>query len=113
MGIKEKIYEDIAVVTPSGKLMGGPETQAIHDAIKDCLQQGNKNIVMDLSSVSWMNSTGLGALMSGFTTTANNGGSMKLANVTDKVQSLLMITQLLKIFECFESVDEAVASFAG
>jgi anti-sigma B factor antagonist len=113
MKVKAEMQGDVAVLALKGKLMGGPETQAIHESVKDCLQAGNKEVVINLAGVSWMNSTGLGALMSGFTTIANAGGAMKLANVTDKVQSLLMITQLLKIFECYESVDEAVQSFTG
>jgi len=113
MKIKATMMGDIAVLQIKGKLMGGPETQVIHESVKECLQAGNKKIVIDMAKVSWINSTGLGALMSAFTTMANNGGAMKLANITDKVQSLLMITQLLKIFECYESVDEAVSGFSA
>ena len=58
-----------------------------------------------------MNSTGLGILISGLTTMRNNGGELKLANVTEKIQSLLTITKLITVFETFESVDQAVASF--
>ena len=68
-------------------------------------------VVVDLAQVDWMNSTGLGILISGYTTLRNNDGLLKLANVTDKIQSLLTITKLVSVFEAFDSVDDAVKSF--
>jgi len=70
-----------------------------------------KIIPIDLSKVKWMNSSGLGALMAGLTTLRNAGGDLKLANVTKKIESLLLITKLITVFETYESVDRAVASF--
>ncbi len=70
-----------------------------------------KNVVVDLGSVKFMNSSGLGMLISGFTTMKNGGGSLNLANATEKINSLLVITKLITIFENFNSVDEAVKSF--
>ena len=66
---------------------------------------------IDLSKVKWMNSSGLGALMASLTTLRNAGGDLKLANVTKKIESLLLITKLITVFETYESVDRAVASF--
>ena len=79
--------------------------------LHDFLDQDKKNIVVDLGSVKFMNSSGLGMLISGFTTIKNGGGSLKLANATEKINSLLVITKLITIFENFNSVDEAVKSF--
>ncbi|HEX9653896.1 MAG TPA: STAS domain-containing protein [bacterium] len=111
MAIKEKMQGNVAVLTISGKLMGGPETIEVHDKVKELV--GNKvgKIVIDLAKVKWMNSSGLGALMGSLTTTKHGGGELKLANVTDKVQSLFMITKLITIFETFDDVDKAIASF--
>jgi anti-sigma B factor antagonist len=67
--------------------------------------------VIDLGKVDWMNSTGLGLLISGLTTLKKSGGELKLANVTDKIQSLLTITKLVTIFKSFDTVDEAIQSF--
>lgn len=111
MAIKEKMQGEVAVLTLSGKLMGGPETMEVHEKVKQLVGNKVKKIVIDLGKVKWMNSSGLGALIGSLTTTKSAGGELKLANVTDKVQSLFMITKLITIFETFESVDKAIASF--
>ncbi|MCK4656966.1 MAG: STAS domain-containing protein, partial [candidate division Zixibacteria bacterium] len=71
-----------------------------------------KRIIVDLGGVDWMNSTGLGILISSLTTMRNNNGDLKLANITEKIQSLLTITKLVTVFETFDSVDDAVGSFS-
>jgi len=111
MKIKEKIENHVAVLTLSGKMMGGPETTALHDHIRGLINDGMKNIVIDLGEVKWMNSSGMGVLMAAMTTLSNSGGSLVLARVTEKVKSLLIITQLIKIFTTFETVERAIASF--
>ena len=111
MRIKEQMQGDVAILALKGKLMGGPETQAVHDKIKELTENDAKKIVIDLGKVKWMNSSGLGAIMGSLTTTKNAGGELKLANVTEKVKSLFMITKLITIFDTHDSVDEAVSSF--
>ncbi|MFQ5706515.1 MAG: STAS domain-containing protein [bacterium] len=111
MALKDEMRGDVAVMVLKGKLMGGSETTAIHDKVKELVENNVKKVVIDLARVKWMNSTGLGALMGAMTTLRNNGGELKLANVTEKVQSLFMITKLITIFETFNSVNEAVESF--
>ncbi len=111
MKIKEKIEGDVAVLSVSGNMMGGPETMVLHDKVKSLTADGIKKIVIDLKGVKWMNSSGLGVLMACMTTLNNAGGKLKLASVTEKVKSLLVITQLLRIFDTFESAERAVASF--
>ncbi len=111
MAIKEKMQGEVAVISLSGKLMGGPETTAVHDKVKELVAGKVKKIVIDLGKVKWMNSSGLGALMGSLTTAKNAGGELKLANITDKVQSLFMITKLITIFEAHDGVDKAIASF--
>jgi anti-sigma B factor antagonist len=92
--------------------MGGPDATVLHDQLHDFIAQNKKKVVIDLSKVEWMNSTGLGILISGLTTLRNNGGELKLASVTEKIQSLLTITKLITVFENFDNVDDAVKSFA-
>ena len=94
-----------------GNIMGGPEAQEFNEFLHKLLKENKKNIVIDLARVKFMNSSGLGMLISGFTTMKNGGGSLKLANATEKINSLLVITKLITIFENFESVDEAIDSF--
>ncbi len=110
MKIKEKIENHIAILTLSGKMMGGPETQALHDHIKGLISDGINKVVIDLGDVKWMNSTGMGVLMASMTTLKNADGKLALARVTEKVQSLLMITQLIKVFLTFETVERAISN---
>ena len=111
MRIKEKIEGDVAILSLSGKMMGGPETAELRVSVKSLLGDDITKVIIDLSKVKWMNSFGLGALMGALTSMRNADGDLRLANVTEKVQSLLMITQLLTILKNYESVDRAVASF--
>lgn len=111
MSLKEQMNGDVAVIELKGKLMGGPETSEIHTKVKELIANGAKKVVADVGKVSWMNSTGLGALMGAMTSLRNAGGDLKLANITEKVESLFVITKLVTIFDTFETVDEAVAAF--
>jgi anti-sigma B factor antagonist len=111
MKIKEKIEGDVAVLTISGNMMGGPETMALHEKIKSLGGDEIQRVVIDLKGVKWMNSSGLGVLMACMSTLNNTGGKLKLASVTEKVKSLLVITQLMRIFDTYENAERAVASF--
>ena len=111
MQLKEKMHGDIAVLELKGKLMGGPETMAIHTKVKELVEKGTNKVVIDLGKVAWMNSTGLGALMSSLTTCRNAGGDLKLTRVTEKVKSLFMITKLITIFDTFEKEQDAIEAF--
>jgi anti-sigma B factor antagonist len=112
MKIKEKMEKDIAILTITGNMMGGPETTALHDKIKSLMADGIKKVVVDLAKVKWMNSSGLGVLMASWGSLRKEGGNLKLANISEKINSLLMITQLMQFFETFQSVDRALASFS-
>lgn len=111
MTIKEKMHGDIAVLAMKGNLMGEPDTTDIREKVYSLLQDEVKKVVLDLGKVKWINSSGLGALIAAMTSVKNKGGEMVLANVTDKVESLFMITQLIKVFKTYETVDRALASF--
>jgi anti-sigma B factor antagonist len=101
----------VTVLAPKGKIMGGPDSTELHEKLRDLIKGNAKKVTIDLSDVDWMNSTGLGILISGLTTMRNAGGELKLARVTDKIQSLLVITKLVTVFETHDTVEEAVASF--
>ena len=111
MTIKEKMYGDIAVLSLKGNLMGEPDTMDVRDKVYSLLQDGVKNVVLDMGKVKWINSSGLGTLIAAMTSVKNKGGELKLANITDKVESLFMITQLIKVFKTYEDVDRAIASY--
>ena len=112
MPIKEKIVREIAVLEVKGKLMGGSETDECHERVKRFIADDIKNIVIDLSKVKWVNSRGLGMLMACFTSCRNAGGNLKIAGMTEKVNSLFMITKLMTIFETFDNAYQAVGSFS-
>jgi anti-sigma B factor antagonist len=93
--------------------MGGPDATILREKIHDLVKDQKLRVVIDLAAVDWMNSNGLGILISGMTTLRDNSGDLKLANVTEKIQSLLTITKLITVFEAYDSVDDAVASFTS
>ncbi len=111
MNIKEKMQGDVAVVALKGNLMGEPDTTEVREKVYSLLQDDVKKIVLDLGKVKWINSSGLGSLIAAMTSVKNKGGDMRLANITEKVESVFMITQLIKVFKTYETVDRAVASF--
>lgn len=99
------------VITLKGNVMGGPDGAKLHDTLHELKEKGKKNVVVDLSKTKFMNSSGLGLLISGMTTMRNAGGDLRLANVADRIQSLLVITKLITVFKHYDSVDEAVNSY--
>ena len=111
MNIEVKDIGGAAVLDVRGNLMGGPETISVHDKVKELIEIDRKNVVIDLSRVKWMNSSGLGTIMGCLTSLKNAGGELKLCGVTEKVKSLFMITKLITLFETYGTVDEAVKAF--
>ena len=111
MKIDVQIIGDVMVLDVRGKLMGGPETIAVHDKVKVLAEEGKKKVIIDLSHVAWMNSSGLGTMMGCLTSLKNAGGELKLSGVTEKVKSLFIITKLITIFDTYDTVDDAVKSF--
>jgi len=112
MKIKQIDQDGVVVLQLDGKIMGGPDATAINDKLHELVEAGKTNIVADLARVNWMNSSGLGILISGLTTIRNAGGDLRLAAVTDRIRSLLMITKLLTVFETFKTTEEAIQSFS-
>ena len=111
MSIDSKESGNIHILGIKGNLMGGPETIAVHDRVKDLIQQDKKQIVIDLSKVKWMNSSGLGTMMGCLTSLKNANGELKLCGVTEKVKSLFMITKLITLFETYATPEEALKAF--
>jgi len=112
--MKYKIEEhyNAVVIALKGNVMGGDDTKDFNDLLHKYIEEDKKNIIVDLSDVKFMNSSGLGMLIGGLTTMKKSDGNLKLARTTEKIQSLLIITKLITIFESFETVDEAVKSFS-
>lgn len=99
------------VLKLKGDVMGGPDGSKLHDVLREFKDTDQLNVVVDLSKVRFMNSSGLGMLIGGLATMRNAGGDLRLANAADRIQSLLVIAKLLTVFKHYESVDEAVESY--
>ena len=113
MKIKTSEKYGACIITLKGNVMGGDDTKTFNELLHKNIDADKKNIVVDLSGVKFMNSSGLGMLIGGLTTMKKGGGNLKLAGTTDKIESLLIITKLITIFESFKSVDEAVKSYGN
>lgn len=111
MKISRRDVGPIVVIEPKGKVTIGEGDILLRDEITKLLGEDKKKLVLDLGEVSYMDSAGVGELVSVYTSVKNRGGELKLSNLTKKIKDLLSITQLLTIFDAFESTDEAVASF--
>jgi anti-sigma B factor antagonist len=111
MAMKEKLWDDVAVLSLKGAYMGGPESLSVHDKVHSLMENGIKRVVLDLSDVDWFNSSGLGILIACITSLRNAGGDLKLTRVPRRIKTLLRTTKLIGIFEAYDSVDKGVASF--
>lgn len=111
MKIKTTEKYGAVVIELKGNVMGGDDTKGFNELLHKLVDEGKLNVIVDLSDVKFMNSSGLGMLIGGLTTMKKANGSLKLARVTEKIESLLIITKLVTIFEFYETVDEAVNSF--
>ncbi len=111
MKFKDKIEGEVGILSLKGKLMGPPDTDELHDEVKSLLGGGAKSIVLDMGGVSWLNSMGVGSIMRAYTTVKSHNGELCLARLTEKAHSLFVITQLVKVFKAYETVEEAIASY--
>jgi anti-sigma B factor antagonist len=113
MRIKEKTFDDVTVLSLSGKMMMDAHSSDLHHYVKKLIDSGKKQVVMDLGKVSWLASIGLGAILASYTSLKNADGDLKIARASRKIRSLFIFTQLIDIFKDYDSVDEAVASFSA
>lgn len=95
-----------------GNVMGGPDAVSLNEKLHELIEDDKTNVVADLSKVKFMNSSGLGMLIGGLTTMRKSGGDLRIANATDKIESLLVITKLITVFKHYKSLDEAVESYS-
>ena len=109
--ISKRDVGGITVVDLSGRLTLGEGSALLRETLRELLTQGQKKIVLNLGQVGYIDSSGLGELVSGFTTVKNQGGQLKLANLTQKVNDLLTITKLYTVFEVHNDEQAAVQSF--
>ncbi|MDR9418312.1 STAS domain-containing protein [Gracilimonas sp.] len=100
------------IISLKGNVMGGPDAEEFRDQLHKFIDEGKKEVIVDLGKVKFMNSSGLGILIGGMTTMKNAGGEMVICQADKKIESLLMVTQLIKVFNHFRTLDEAVEHFS-
>jgi len=102
---------DVTVIDAAGRITLGEGSSTFRDTIKEMTTAGNKKILLNLADVSYIDSSGIGELVSGFTTVSNAGGNLRLLNLTKRIHDLLQITKLYTIFEVFDDEAKGLASF--
>jgi anti-sigma B factor antagonist len=103
---------DVTVIDAAGRITLGEGASAFRDLIRDLSAKGDKKLVLNLSEVSYIDSSGIGELVSGFTTVTNHGGQLKLVGLSKRVKDLLQITKLYTVFEVHDEEAAAISSFA-
>ena len=103
--------DSVTVVDISGRITLGEGCTQLRELIRDQLSKGNKNILLNLADVTYIDSSGIGELVSAFTTVRSSGGELKLLNLTKKVHDLLQITKLYTVFDVHDDEAKAIASF--
>ena len=101
----------VTILEISGRLMGGPDAELLQKTLRDLVAEGRTRVVVDLGQVAWVNSSGLGTLIAAYTTLKDKGGSLKLLNVSRRIEQILAVTKLSTVFEAFSDEDQVVASF--
>jgi len=109
--IKRKAENDVMVLQLYGKIMGGPDHELFHSEVKTLIKEGYVDILLNMSKVNWINSTGLGVLVSAYHTLKKSGGRLKICEVSERIDNILNVTQLKLVFETHETCQEALASF--
>jgi anti-sigma B factor antagonist len=102
---------DVSVVDVAGRITLGEGSSALRDTLRDMVSKGQKKILLNLGEVSYIDSSGIGELVSAFTTVRNQGGDLKLLNLTKKVHDLLQITKLYTVFDVKDDEANAVKAF--
>jgi anti-sigma B factor antagonist len=103
---------DVSVVDVAGRITLGEGSSALRDTLRDMVSKNQKKILLNLGEVSYIDSSGIGELVSGFTTVTNSGGQLKLLGLNKRVKDLLQITKLYTVFDVHEDEAGALRSFA-
>lgn len=109
--LNERRIDSVTVVDIAGRITLGDGSSALRDAVRELLNRGETRILLNLGKVSYIDSSGLGELVSAFTQTRKAGGELKLLHLTRKVHDLLQITKLCTVFDIKDDETQAIASF--
>ncbi|HKE55997.1 MAG TPA: STAS domain-containing protein [Pyrinomonadaceae bacterium] len=109
--VKERQAGDVTILDMSGAVRIGEGSVALRDNIRRLAEEGKKKMLLNLAGVSYVDSSGIGELIANYTTVKRQGGQLKLLNLTDRIQNLLVITKLLTVFDSYDNETEALKSF--
>ncbi len=112
LNISERQAGDVTILDMRGKVTIGEGSVALRNTIRRLLGEGKKNILLNLGNVGYVDSSGIGELVSSYTAVNKESGSLKLLSLTQKIQDLLAITKLLTVFDTFDDEGEALASYS-
>ena len=112
MPINQRQRNDVTILDIKGKITIGQAEEALRDGVHNALNGGAQKLLLNLQNVTTIDSSGVGELVSAYTSATNRGAKIKLCNLPAKIQDILTITQLITVFDVFDSEDEAIASFA-
>ncbi|HEX5236750.1 MAG TPA: STAS domain-containing protein [Silvibacterium sp.] len=111
MKVTTRQVDGVTILDLSGRITLGEGSVQLRDAVRDLLAKGQKNILLNLADVNYIDSSGIGELVSAYTTVRNQGGELKLLNLTKKVHDLLQITKLYTVFDVKDDEAGAIASY--
>lgn len=111
--IVEKLVDGVMVLEMRGRIILGPETEAVRSRIKTLIEAGTLHIVLDLESIAYVDSVGLSTLISSYISARKAGGYLKLLHLPHGVRHLLQVTRLITVFDVYEDLHAAVASFVS
>jgi anti-sigma B factor antagonist len=114
MHITERSIGDVVIVDVAGKVtLGEGGDTMLKDKLRSLVQQGRRQLLLNLADVAYVDSAGLGAIVQSYTTVTNQGGSLKLLHLTRRIKDLLAITKLITVFDTYDNEAEAVTSFSN
>ena len=111
LDVKERQAGDVTILDMSGAVRIGQGSIALRDSVRTLVEGGKKKILLNLSGVNYIDSSGIGELIANYTTVSREGGQLKLLNLTEKIQNLLVITKLLTVFDSYDNEAEALNSY--
>ena len=110
--VKERQAGDVTILDMKGAVRIGEGSIELRDSIRRLAGEGKKKVLLNLAGVNYVDSSGIGELIANYTTISRQGGQLKLLNLTDRIQNLLVITKLLTVFDAYDNEPEALKSFA-
>jgi len=111
LDLKERQAGDVTILDLTGEVRIGDSSVALRESVRSLADQGKKKLLLNLAGVKYIDSSGIGELIANYTTVSRQGGQLKLLNLTDRIQNLLVITKLLTVFDSYDNEAEALKSF--